>query len=475
MGSGELLPKGGFWRGVLAGTAFSVVIVIALSTAFDSPAIPPEVRNEPAPVITPPADPVASAPAFGAAQPAPVTPATPAPVAATPANDSPAPQDSPVAPVTAPLETAAVAPAAAQDSPQPVGETSAPLADSAQPAPEIGATTDIENDSVTPTPPVGAANAGFGAPAETGGEDAGLTTIAGNDAAPVLPNVSAPAQLGANAAPVESAPTTTASAAQPTGGFTFNGQTLIQPSASEDTAEVPQVSASTDAGKPFEVNAQRFTATGDQPLLSIVLQAETPEQAAAVAALSDRIVLAVPVDSPDAAALITQYRANGGEALLLLPADGPEALHKGDDPATAARMVADDLARFPAVIGILDGPEGDLPEDANLLAGILATLSDKGYGLVTTNAIGLNRADIMAKEAGVPSTGIARRIDAMPGKIPVIRLMDKTVLETADGGHAVVFGHASVDVLAALKFWLKSNKAQRVTIAPVSAIMKAAE
>lgn len=471
MGGRELLPKGGFLRGVLAGTAFSAIIVIALSAAFDSASVAPDIPDEPAPVIIPPSDPVATAPVFGSGSAAPVVSNSPAAVSVeNPASDAFATQETSAQPTPSNVQPPVMSIEVTEPVTNQPGNNEGPAIAESTPAvdaPVIAAESTIETNSTNITAPVGMANSGFNAPSVG---DAAVSGLSGGNSAPQLPTIGTPAQLGASSVAQETAPQTTASAAQPSGGFTMNGQTIIAPTT--DEPQVAQTGEGTDDHPPFEANAQDFGALGGKPALSIILVANTMAEANAAAALSSPVVLAVSPETPEAAAILVQYRAQGGEALLLLPTKGAHSLRSGMEPIQASANLVATLSNISGVIGIVDGPEGDLPGDATLLAEVLLALGETGHGLVTTNAVGLNRAEIMAQEAGVPAASIVRQIDTQPGKIPVIRQMDKTVLEMGADGSAVVYGHASSDVLAALKFWLKSNKASRVSIAPVSVIMQ---
>jgi hypothetical protein len=75
----------------------------------------------------------------------------------------------------------------------------------------------------------------------------------------------------------------------------------------------------------------------------------------------------------------------------------------------------------------------------------------------------------MAVENGVPVTDISHIIDVTKGTIAVIRELDKLVLQIGDKRSITVYALARTDMLFALNFWLESNKAQLVTLAPVSA------
>ena len=121
------------------------------------------------------------------------------------------------------------------------------------------------------------------------------------------------------------------------------------------------------------------------------------------------------------------------------------------------------------MLGVIAGPDGDVAQDTRMMNAILAKLSETGHAIMTLNGLGLNRTNIMAQEAGVPVTDISRVVGTEDGTIAVIRELDKLVLQIGDQRSVTVFAQATPDMLFALKFWLESQKAKSVTIAPVSA------
>ena len=420
-------------------------------------------------MIVPPADPVDALPALGQTSTV-VTTAPPAKMtSAEQASAAPVAQAAPEVPVAGGIETGSMQADAADTAPETIdistyGVPAVAAATPAVAAPESAAGVEAETQTAVIATPVTSGNTGFGTQADAGdsGGSAGLAATDGG-----APAVAAPAQLG-NTVIAESLPADTASALKPEGGFTLSGQTIIPV---DETTGADLVSPDASRGA-FLDYAQDFDAATDKPAIAIVLLADTVDQATQAMALTSPVSIAVRADNPDAANIVNTVRSLGGEALMFLPEEGAKSIPGGTDPASAVETLTESLAAIPGVIGIVDGPDGDLPSDTKLLSAVLAALDDQGFGIVTTTSIGLNRAEIMANESAIPAASILRRIDTEPGKIPVIRQMDKAVLQIGDGGKTVVFGAASNDVLSALKFWMKSNKAQNVTVAPVSFTMK---
>ena len=254
---------------------------------------------------------------------------------------------------------------------------------------------------------------------------------------------------------------------KPAGGFALSGQTIIPPAAVEETSRVENTSSITS----FLSFKQPFENTGDLPLLSFVLLAEDIATLDSILSLPVPITLAVNVGNPDAAELIAHYRDNGGEVIALLSTSKPDGLQNGGNPELVAPFVSAALAATAGTIGVMDGPDGDVNQDTKMLSALFAELTKTGHAVLTVNGLGLNRAEILANETGIPAASISKVFGPEAGKVTVIRGMDKVILQMGDLKTVIVYAPATSDFLSALKFWLKSQKAKLVTVAPVSAIV----
>lgn len=104
-----------------------------------------------------------------------------------------------------------------------------------------------------------------------------------------------------------------------------------------------------------------------------------------------------------------------------------------------------------------------------MLDALMAKLAETGHAIVTVNGLGLNRASAKARESSIPVTEVTRAVEVDDGTISAIRDLDKIVLQMGNQKSATVFAPATPDMLFALNFWLESQKAKTVTIAPLSA------
>lgn len=455
MAQSIVLPRGGLGRGMLAGLMLSSVSFVVLSAVFP--------LNRP--VRTPVEVPEATAPptiSIGATQFGAGADNSGSVIFAPTAIASP---NTPgTAPTTFNAPTTGVAPTATD---------SAPIAAVSLQAPTTSLSVTTLEALTEVAPVVEVPSIEIEAP----------TTIKAPDVGPESANVEPkndPANFSeaavsltalANANPVDASQAATSGepASKPVGSFASTEQGIVSPTSAVGEAAV----SNTSTGPAFETYALTFSNFDDKPLISIILLAETIEQADAVSALSIPVTLAVSASNPDVGTIVAWYRQSGGEVVLMLPTEGALSLHKGDDPAIVAESLGFSLADAVGVIGVLDGPEGDINQDSDMVNAVLNVLKPSGHALITTTSLGLNRAEQLASAAQVYSTSVNRQIDASPGKITVIRAMDKTVLQLGDARSSTVFGMASNDTLSALAFWLKSSKAQTVTMAPVSAAILA--
>lgn len=452
MSDNNILPKGGFLRGVLAGFTLIVLVFIGFAVAFPlggttgpAPAMVAELNVAPAqPVVEPEESfsgifvntdaPTPTQPAFN---PAPlggippevsIEPETAAPVSITPQLDAMPTNDIQVgsiesaAPVITSPTVAAIEMPVVADAPNVEAATQAPIVST-----EIGSG---ENDTTTEPQVV---------------EEVVETAPANIPEAPTLTEVSE----------------------TPTASVELAGQTLIpaiEPTP-DDMGDVEQPSPNTAFGS----FAAEFSDDGERPLMSFILLVSTVDQAEILTSFSTPVTLAVTADNPAANDIIANYRAAGGEAVLLLPSEGANALRKGGNPSDVSTRLEAALDNIDGVLGVLDGPDGNVNQDTRMMGVLLDELSKGGYAIMTVNGLGLNRTGVLAKEAGVPATDVSRVIDTENGTIAVVRELDKLVLQIGDQQSVTIFAEATPDMLFALKFWLESKKAKAVTIAPVSA------
>ncbi|MEL6449629.1 MAG: divergent polysaccharide deacetylase family protein [Pseudomonadota bacterium] len=332
----------------------------------------------------------------------------------------------------------------------------------------------------------------------------------GTDEAPVVPQTdtavadvpqpAAPAEGAAPSAPsVADAPAAPATPAQPeaTGddapviaavpedaqdSETAEGRpTIGRPARSlvDRTPEVPTVAdapapapTQTDPDlPPIQAFATAFENPEDKPLMSIVLidsgvdLSGGPVGIAALQSFPYPLSFAVDASLPDATARMADYRAQGFEVAALI--DLPQGATASD--AEVALSAA--LNAVPQAVAVMEGPGTGLQDTRDASDQITEAVLASGHGLVLQSK-GLNTAQKLAERAGVPTGLIFRDFDSA-GQTPTVirRFLDQAAFRAGQEGGVIMVGRVRPDTISALLLWGLQDRAQRVALAPVSAVL----
>ena len=415
--------------------------------------VPPPGESLPPPLI--PALPEGEAPA-PVAEPAPVEEAavTPAPVTVAP-DAQPAPEPAP-----APIEEAAVAP---EIIPEPAPE---PVADPApQPeraklpqiiAPDAGADIPAPEDSAILTPPGGAAanrprilTPGNSAPSDGG---------------PVIIDIAPQQPIGATG--------------RPQVGFGQRGGVQINrlPRIGDDSAAADPAPEATPAENGADQAADsavsRYRAAFDnaagKPVIAVILIEDGSAASAepdAIAEIGAPVTVALNPENADAAMLAQTFRLSGDEIAIYEPPMPPGAT--ASDREVSYQSYVQSL---PETVALIAAPGSALQGDRRAAEHMSALLATEGRGLVT-EARGLNPGRQAAERANAPYAGIARSLDEAGDDDQAIqRFLDRAAFDAARSGSIVLIGHATPEVVSALKGWIDTGKKEAV-IGPVSAVL----
>jgi hypothetical protein len=418
-----------------------------------------------APGMPPPADAEA-----GGATPDPA----PMPEADAEAPDAP---DTPQATGTSPNDVAGDMPApdtsapATQPSPPPAPE--APVQTEAPPAPvaaDSAAAEDAALDDPTAAEAPSPAPEGQAPDADAPDMAAAGARDAAPDTATAPPMVVVPAEPPKPAPRILATPTpepTPDPAPQaPTADSAANVVTGRLPSIG---AAPPEIAALPGRAPALERNAIAFSAPVGQPMMAFLLIDMGGDRAALgdLDKLPFPITVAVDAAAPDAAAAIAFYRALGAETVLGVPL--PEGA-TATDVAVTFEAYAPLLEQTVAVM--IDKASGfqTLGEGAVQVAGDLAAT---GHGLVSFPQ-GLNTGHKSAVKDGVAAGLVFRDLDG-EGQAPVVirRFLDNAAFRARDEAGVIVVARARPDTLQALLEWSLGNRAQTVTLAPLSAVLMA--
>jgi polysaccharide deacetylase 2 family uncharacterized protein YibQ len=240
-----------------------------------------------------------------------------------------------------------------------------------------------------------------------------------------------------------------------------------------ETAELPPdpKGATGYDPRPISQFAVDFAPQADKPLMAIVLidNGETlaggEAGLAALRSFPYPVSFAVDASLPDATARMEAFREEGFEVLALI--DLPEGATASD----AETIFAASLPRLPEAVGVLEGTGLGLQGSREVSDQVADILLDTGHGLVTQDK-GLNTMPKLARKMGVPAAHVFRDFDSKGQKPTVIRrFLDQAAFKAGQEGAVIMLGRLRPDTISALLLWGLQDRASKVTLAPVSAVL----
>lgn len=241
-----------------------------------------------------------------------------------------------------------------------------------------------------------------------------------------------------------------------------------------DRAALPEAEAD-GPGEPLPAlrrNAADFDNPDDRPLFAVIVMDDgiSAQDQTRLARLPFPATIAVDPTLPDAAERAALYREGGKEVLMLV-----SAIPQG---ATASDLEVTFQSHFnalPGAVGVLDLPEGGFQNDRLLSEQVITVIADDGYGVVTFDH-GMNAAEQVARSTGLGTERVFRILDAEDEQAATIRrYLDRAVFRAAQRGSVIVLGGSSEETLAGILEWRMEGRADAVALAPVSAVLIAAQ
>ena len=240
---------------------------------------------------------------------------------------------------------------------------------------------------------------------------------------------------------------------------------------SDEEAPIVEAPAAAPDGPPISAYSARFENPDEKPLMSIVLIDGATDLANADTGLTALqsfpypLSFAVDATAPDAQERMTAYRNAGFEVLALMN------LPVGATPQDAAVNLDAALDAVPQAVALIEGPGSGLQTSSEVTDQLISSLKQSGHGIVL-QAKGLNSAQRDAEREGVPAQIVFRDFDSAGQDARTIRrFLDQAAFRAGQEGGVIMMGRLRADTISALLIWGNQDRARRVALSPVSAVL----
>ncbi len=243
-------------------------------------------------------------------------------------------------------------------------------------------------------------------------------------------------------------------------------------SGSTETSEPETI----DTDEPVEITEQSnalqrwrsgFSNPEGRPLLSIVLlhEGSEPLDSALLDGLPESVSFGVNAGQERAKQIAESYRAAGREVVMI------PSLPEGATPQDVEVAMRVNFENVPQAVAVMDLSGGSFQSDRAAVAQVIDVVTASGHGLITFPR-GLNTAHQLAERVGVPTGLIFRDIDGEGETDDQIRrAMDRAAFRARQNDAVILVGRTRPATLAAVVEWALGNRAESVTLAPVSAAL----
>ncbi|MDQ7070171.1 MAG: divergent polysaccharide deacetylase family protein [Rhodobacterales bacterium] len=219
---------------------------------------------------------------------------------------------------------------------------------------------------------------------------------------------------------------------------------------------------------PIERFAVGFENPDNKPVMAIVLidDGTSPIGLEALSAFPYPVSFAVDTAWDKAGEAMADYRSAGFEVLALVDL-AAEATGQDVEANMAVKLRA-----VPEAVAIMEGAQSGIQGNRAVSDQVTAIAQASGLGLVLFPK-GLNTAQKLAVKAGVPAAAVFRDFDGKGQNAKAIRrFLDHAAFKAGqqDGG-VIMVGRLRADTIGALLLWGLQDRANRVALAPVSAVL----
>ena len=301
-----------------------------------------------------------------------------------------------------------------------------------------------------------------------------ITTNPDQPAMPDVPEVGDVFETPAPAPEVDMTPETEAGEAQGQAPATMMKPvaTLEESFPQHKSSRLPTVGEDTEvavAPKPFEVNAEAFAGREGKPLMSVVLidDGRAPVDKTMFAGVPFPLSIAINTLSKDATAREATYREMGIETLAMIDIPAMAA------PADVEVAMGAHLKAMPGAVAVLEGTGDGLQGARALSDQVTKVVLASGHGMVLFPN-GLDTVRKLASREGIPAATVFRDFDGNGQSAAVIqRFLDQAAFKADREGGVIMVGRVREETLSALMVWRLQDRASTVSLAPVSAVLRA--
>ncbi|MEO1797981.1 MAG: divergent polysaccharide deacetylase family protein, partial [Pseudomonadota bacterium] len=125
----------------------------------------------------------------------------------------------------------------------------------------------------------------------------------------------------------------------------------------------------------------------------------------------------------------------------------------------------------PEAVVVFDGTFSGFRGDRAVSEQVVEILAESGHGLLTFEA-GLNTAARLAEQEGVPVRTVFRDLDGEgQGNTIIRRFLDQAAFSASQEGEVVLVARMRAETISALLIWQQQDRAARVNLAPLSALL----
>ncbi len=242
----------------------------------------------------------------------------------------------------------------------------------------------------------------------------------------------------------------------------------------EEEEETPEVAEETEAetedtpsGPAIVAFGKEFSNANGTPLLALVLvqEGDAALDTETIEALPASIAFALDAGLAGADASAARYRSAEREVVMI------PSLPDGARPQDVEQALRVNFEVIPEAVAIMDVSGSSFQSDRAAVEQVVAVVADSGHGLITYPR-GLNTAHQSAERAGVPAGLIFRKLDGGGETVEQIRrTLDRAAFRARNDEAVILVGTTGDNTLAAIMEWAAGNRAESVTIAPISAAL----